>query len=328
MTSLPPNRVDQRIIDAFNAEHDFRLQDSLVMLSLIGSHSHGTYVPPTDPDAVDDIDYMGVIIPPITYTLGTKQFEHWVWKQDELDVVFYSFQKMARLLIGSNPNVLGTLWLRPDFYIVNERPWQRMVENRSLFATKKAYGAFVNYAKDQLERMQTLKPEYIAAYDTAIDLVDLRTTTLDIILKGRSNATPPFPVQERSYQWAAEYIRWFHAKFHQKYMGEKRKNLIKKYGYDTKMAAHAVRLLQMGVEFLETGEMNVFRDGYRGELIRSIKRGEWDLLAVKELADTWFVRADTALKATKLPETVHVDSASRLTAKAIYEFISDVELVN
>lgn len=40
------------------------------------------------------------------------------------------------------------------------------------------------------------------------------------------------------------------------YMGEKRKALVNKYGYDTKSVAHLIRLLRMGVEFLTTGEMH------------------------------------------------------------------------
>ena len=44
------------------------------------------------------------------------------------------------------------------------------------------------------------------------------------------------------------------------YMGKKRKELVEKFGYDAKMASHCIRLLKMGVEFLTTGELNVFRE--------------------------------------------------------------------
>ena len=42
-------------------------------------------------------------------------------------------------------------------------------------------------------------------------------------------------------------------------MGEKRKAIVRKYQYDVKNAAHLIRLLRMGIEFLETGELRVFR---------------------------------------------------------------------
>jgi predicted nucleotidyltransferase len=43
------------------------------------------------------------------------------------------------------------------------------------------------------------------------------------------------------------------------YMGDKRKALVERHGYDTKNAAHLIRLLRMGIEFLRDGELNVQR---------------------------------------------------------------------
>jgi hypothetical protein len=43
--------IDDRIITAFEQQHDFQLRPSLIMLGYVGSHSHGTYVPPSDPTA-------------------------------------------------------------------------------------------------------------------------------------------------------------------------------------------------------------------------------------------------------------------------------------
>jgi uncharacterized protein len=67
---------------------------------------------------------------------------------------------------------------------------------------------------------------------------------------------------------------------HRAYMGAKRKELVQKYGYDCKNAAHSVRLLRMGIEFLETGELNVYRTTDADE-IRAIKRGLWSIDQVK-----------------------------------------------
>ena len=43
------------------------------------------------------------------------------------------------------------------------------------------------------------------------------------------------------------------------YMGDKRKGLVQKHGYDTKNASHLIRLLKMGIEFLNEGQLYVFR---------------------------------------------------------------------
>ncbi len=74
------------------------------------------------------------------------------------------------------------------------------------------------------------------------------------------------------------FVGYAHGQFHRMtnwkfegYMGEKRKQLVEKYGYDTKNASHLIRLLKMGVEFLVEGELHVEREDAT-QLI-SIKKG-------------------------------------------------------
>lgn len=83
------------------------------------------------------------------------------------------------------------------------------------------------------------------------------------------------------------------------YMGEKRKALFEKYGYDTKNASHTIRLLRMAVEYLSTGELHVLRHD-ASELI-DIKRGRWTLAEVEAEAQRLFALADQALVTSHLP---------------------------
>jgi predicted nucleotidyltransferase len=85
------------------------------------------------------------------------------------------------------------------------------------------------------------------------------------------------------------------------YMGSKRKALVEKYGYDCKNAAHAIRLLRMGVEFLKEGEFHVFRKDAR-QLV-DIKTGKWTLDQVKKEAEHQFRRIESAYDDCKLPKT-------------------------
>lgn len=64
------------------------------------------------------------------------------------------------------------------------------------------------------------------------------------------------------------------------YMGEKRKELVTRFGYDTKAAAHAVRLLKMGCELFRDGQVNVFRADDAVQLLE-IKRGNWEIERVR-----------------------------------------------
>jgi uncharacterized protein len=76
------------------------------------------------------------------------------------------------------------------------------------------------------------------------------------------------------------------------YMGDKRKQLVERHGYDTKNAAHLIRLLRMGIEFLRDGELNVTR--YDASELLAIKHGEWTLERIKAEAERLFRRAEEA----------------------------------
>jgi predicted nucleotidyltransferase len=101
----------------------------------------------------------------------------------------------------------------------------------------------------------------------------------------------------------------------QGYMGEKRKRLVEKHGYDTKNAAHLIRLLRMGIEFLRDGVLNVFREDAE-ELLR-IKKGEWSLERVKKEADGLFLAAEKAHAASSLPEQLAVEAVGDLCVRVV-----------
>lgn len=109
--------IDPRITAAFEQANGFPLEPHLVVLALMGSHSHGTYLAPEESDAVDDVDLMGFVVPPAEYHLGLPRWQHWTFQFEELDVVLYSLEKAFRLLLKSNPNIVGLLWLREDGYV-------------------------------------------------------------------------------------------------------------------------------------------------------------------------------------------------------------------
>lgn len=104
----------------------------------------------------------------------------------------------------------------------------------------------------------------------------------------------------------------------QGYMGDKRKKLVDKFGYDTKNAAHLIRLLRMGIEFLRDGRLYVDR-GLVGDApqLLSIKRGEWPLGQVKGEADALFARAATAYDECKLPAGPDRDGIERLLVSIV-----------
>ena len=112
------------------------------------------------------------------------------------------------------------------------------------------------------------------------------------------------------------------------YMGEKRKGLVKKYGYDIPNAAHLIRLLKMGIEFLWSGQLTVYRDPNGDDKnLMSIKRGEWPLEAVKDKADELFEISKQAFEASKLPDEPDFNMAEALVIHILQDYLGKGEII-
>lgn len=235
---------------------DFDLPERTILLGYVGSLSHGTHIAP-ELGGIDDKDVMGICIPPERYFFGLSKFEQIATWVEEYDIVIYDIRKFFRLLLKSNPNILGLLWL--DSYIQKTNIGVRLVEERGIFSSQKAYGSFIGYAYSQLRRMENCK--------------------------------------------------------HEGYMGAKRKKLVERHGYDTKNAAHLIRLLRMGKEFLQTGGVNVYRKD-ASQLIR-IKQGMYKLEEIKEMARDLFAETEAAKGKSPLPLEPNYEKAEKLLIEIV-----------
>lgn len=108
----------------------------------------------------------------------------------------------------------------------------------------------------------------------------------------------------------------------QGHMGDKRRKLVEQFGFDIKNAAHLVRLLRMGIEFLKDGNLQVMRED--ASQLLEIKKGEWTLERITEEADRLFVVAEQAYLSSNLPagpndEKIN-DLAVRVIRSAMFEF--------
>lgn len=315
-----PNEL-ARIAERFDATHGFSFAESCIMLCYVGSSSHGTTIERTDPNGYDDVDLMAVVIPPPRYVLGLHDFDNWVAQWEELDVVVYSFHKFVGLLAKQNPNVLGTMWLREEDYLLRRGEWSALVAHRHLFATRAAHASFAGYANGQLQRMTSYSPEIQAEIDDLTAKLEACGWHLQDVMDNRSVPMPYGGTTPEEANAMAARLRHLRAKYHQAYMGEKRRNLVVKHGYDTKNAGHLIRLLRMCCEFLVDGEMRVYRTKDADEL-KAIKRGEWPLERVKAEAERLFALAHDARDASPLPYGPDHVAISDLTASIAFSALS------
>lgn len=101
----------------------------------------------------------------------------------------------------------------------------------------------------------------------------------------------------------------------QGHMGDKRRTLVEKFGFDTKNAAHLVRLLRMGIEFLNEGILHVQRED-ASELLE-IKKGEWSLDRITKEADRLFKLSEETYLSSKLPNKPDYEAINELSIDVI-----------
>lgn len=175
--------------------------DGSILAGYRGSVAHGTYTPKYGITEMDDKDVISVCIPGPEYYIGLKGYNT---EQREVlgddgccwDFVIYELKHFIRLLMKANPNVLSLLWLPEHLYIKRTKYGDMLVENRNLFATKRAYHSFIGYAKGQLHRMTHVNTSDLGAkrkalvdrfgYDTknASHLVRILRTGLEFLTDG------------------------------------------------------------------------------------------------------------------------------------------------
>jgi len=105
------------------------------------------------------------------------------------------------------------------------------------------------------------------------------------------------------------------------YMGQKRRRLIERFGFDTKMASHSLRLLSMSIETLNTGKLNVHRTA-DVDVLLDIKMGRWRLDEVQSEADEMFRLAKEAYDGSELPDGPDYDAVETMVCEVMSDYLS------
>jgi len=290
-----------------------------------GSHLYGTNTENSDED------YAGIFLPPPEYLLGLKRVEEIdLGKKDKLesgknspnaiDFKLYSLQKFVKLALDNNPNILEMLFVNDNNIDYIDPIGKKLLSLRYMFPSKNIKYRFLGYAISQKHKMVIKLDNYeklleairkLDKYQDEKFLLELLPNPLFIkrrdLIKIADINVPATATIKKTKKIIAQRLSKFGS----------RKELVSKYGFDTKFASHLIRLLLEGKELLITGNL-IFPLQY-ADLLKDIRYGKYELAKVLELSEELESDIEKLYDATKLP--------LKPNYKAVEQFVIDTQLL-
>ena len=101
------------------------------------------------------------------------------------------------------------------------------------------------------------------------------------------------------------------------YMGAKRKELLRQYGFDLKDASHCIRLLHVGIHLALTGCLAVRLPADIADDVMAIKSGKWSIGQVQREAERLFAEFHGVEPLSRLRDEVPLPELDALCAAVI-----------
>jgi hypothetical protein len=115
-----------------------------LLLVIRGSHAYGTNI------ETSDTDYAGVFVQSMDDILGMSYKEQ--INDDSNDIVIYELRRFLELVESNNPNILELLNTPEDCIIYRDPLFERILEHKDEFITKKCANSFGGYATQQISK--------------------------------------------------------------------------------------------------------------------------------------------------------------------------------
>ncbi len=319
--------------------------DTAVFVTLAGSHAHGTS------RADSDVDLRGVCVAPPRVRLSYRQrFEQsdaalagrtgdavtaalaarGLEATPKVESVLFDVTKFVRLCADANPNALEILFADQRDWLFSTRQWTLLHARRQGFLSAKVGETYLRYGLAQLKRIKShrswlLSPperepargDFGLPNEPTLSAEDRREAEAVMATVELPKAVTRTLSAERRYraarrQWDA-YQRW------KRERNPARAALETRFGYDTKHAAHLVRLMRTGAELLSTGQLHVRRTD-ADELV-AIRDGAWTFDELAEQAGQLESTMAQLTESTSLPVDVDHDALDEL----LFEVITAVD---
>ena len=99
-----------------------------------------------------------------------------------------------------------------------------------------------------------------------------------------------------------------------------RPELIEKFGYDTKYAAHIIRLGYQGYELLRTGRMTLPMPDEQRQRVVDVRNGKYELHQVSDMIDRAETSLAVAVEASPLPERPNLKAVEQWMLRTYLDY--------
>jgi predicted nucleotidyltransferase len=320
-----------------------------LFLTLAGSHAHGTARADSDID-LRGVTRAPLSVrlslfrsfEQIEFTVAGSSWQQPLWHEvlarlqvhptaagalsTKTEAVVFEVAKFLRLCAEANPNALEILFADQRDWVFDTPAWRTIHAARSEFLTRKVQQTYLGYGLSQLKRIRThrswlLTPPAAKPTRAAFGLPEQGTFSADdrarltSLIESSSDTARSLPPDvlatldaEKRYLGALKH--WHAYETWQVERNPARAELERKHGYDTKHAAHLIRLMRMGLEVLLEGELRVRRPD--AEELRAIRDGALTYDALIEEATQLEARMKASLETSSLPEDIDRDRIDAL----------------
>lgn len=279
-----------------NKDYEFltkneHLGKNIIMLCFGGSHAYGTNI------ETSDVDIRGIAIERPEEIIGFKTFEQFI--DESTDTTIYAFNKIVKLLIANNPNIIECLGLKPEHYIYLSPLGKELLEHKHLFLSQKCFYTFGGYARANLKRLENAlaRDNYPEAEKNAHIAQSLESAIDNFNLQHNTEVNPTFAhvkddklVYDLNLKdFAADDLENLYSTISnttRNYKELLNRNRKKDDAHLNKHAMHLVRLYSMCLDLLETGEIVTYREKDHA-LLMDIRNGKY-MTAEGNLSDEFY----------------------------------------
>lgn len=319
----------------------FDVDANAIFSTLAGSHAHGTARPESDVDlrgvtraplttrlslfrhfeqlefVVEGAKWHEPLWRAVLARLGSHPTAQAAVSTKTENVVF-EVGKFLRLCAEANPNALEILFADERDWVFETPAWLKIHVARNEFLTRKVQQTYLGYGLSQLKRIKTHRSWLLhppAAKPTRLDFglpeqgtfsPDDRTRLTSLLESspdgGRELPPEVIATLEAEKRYLGALKHWQAYETWKVERNPARAELERRHGYDTKHAAHLIRLMRMGLEVLDRGELRVRRPD--AEELKAIREGALHYDALLEQASELERGMKAALLTCTLPADV------------------------